>query len=50
MRYEQAPDLPPQDFKRLFSVKRPTFDVMMAVMQQHEQLKKKDWPIAAIKG
>ena len=42
MRYEQAKDLPPQDFKRLFGVKHPTFDAMVAVMQQHEQLKKKD--------
>ncbi len=31
----------PQDFKRLFGVKRPTFDAMVEVMQQHDQLKKK---------
>lgn len=42
MRYEQAQDLPPQEFKRLFGVKRPTFEVMVEVMQQHNSLKKKD--------
>ena len=42
MRYEQAQDLPPQEFKRLFGVKRPTFEVMVEVMRQHNSLKKKD--------
>ena len=41
MRYEQAKDLSPYDFKRLFGAKRRTFDVMVEVMQQHGQLKKK---------
>ena len=42
MRYEQAQDLPPQEFKRLFGVKRPTFEVMVEIMQQHNSLKKKN--------
>lgn len=42
MRYEQAQDLPPQEFKRLFGVKRPTFEVMVEVMRQHNLLKKKN--------
>lgn len=42
MRYEQAQDLPLQEFKRLFGVKRPTFLVMVEVMRQHNSLKKKD--------
>lgn len=42
MRYEQAQDLPPQEFKRLFGVKRPTFEVMVEVMWQHNSLKKKN--------
>lgn len=41
MRYEQAKNLSPHDFKRLFGVKRLTFDAMVEVMQQHDQLKKK---------
>lgn len=42
MRYEQAKNLPTQEFKRLFGVQRHTFDQMVEVMrQQHNQLKKK---------
>ena len=42
MRHEQSQDLPPQEFKRLFGVKRPTFEVMVEVMRQHNSLKKKE--------
>lgn len=40
MQHEQAKDLPPQEFKRLFGVQRPTFNEMVEVMRQYTKLKK----------
>lgn len=41
MRYEQAKDLPPEEFKRLFGVQRHTFEAMVEVMRHHAVSKKK---------
>ncbi len=40
MRYEQAKNLLPKEFKRLFGVQRRTFDEMVEVMRQHTKRKK----------
>lgn len=41
MRYEQAQDLQPQEFKRLYGVQHRTFAPLVEVMRHHAQLKKK---------
>jgi hypothetical protein len=41
MQYEQAQDLQPQEFKRLYGVQPQTFKQMVEVMREHTQHKKK---------
>lgn len=41
MRYEQAKNLPTQQFKRLFGVQRRTFDKMVEVMRDSQQAEEK---------
>lgn len=40
MQYEQTKSLTQGEFKRLFGVKRQTFDEMVGVMHQYTKLKK----------
>jgi hypothetical protein len=40
MQYEQTKSLTEGEFKRLFGVKRQTFDEMVGVMRQYIKLKK----------
>ncbi len=41
MRYDEIEELPPEQFKRLTGVKRETFELMLSVLKQSEQDKKR---------
>ncbi len=41
MRYDEIENLPPGQFKRLTGVKRETFELMLSVLRQGEQQKKR---------
>jgi hypothetical protein len=41
MRYAEVEGLPPEQFKRLTGVKRETFELMLSVLKQSEQKKKR---------